>query len=111
MDPWVYLRAVCCLVVAVGYLALLAVTFPRSILPFWVKWAGAAFLLCACIKNIALAFGVYYSDWFVIMELIQATAIVVFMIGVAKMLTDFRAYRDQRLGAQPDPSEVSDDHR
>ncbi len=105
-DPFVYLRAVLCLIVALGYIGIIAVGWPKNPMPLLARSCAGLFLLCAAIKNIGLAFGVYGSTWFLINELVQATAIVVFMGSMVRLYERVKAHRDVRFDPGVSASEV-----
>lgn len=101
-GPFQYLRAVLCLLVAVGYLSVVIFGARRIPLPLAVHIPGVTFMLCAAIKNIGLAFNVYDSAWFVLNELVQAVAIVAFTASLVKIMAVVRHSRkDSDKGSTP----------
>lgn len=103
-NPLFYLRAVLCLIVALGYLGATFFGARRVTLPRIVHISGTVFFLAAAIKNVGLAFGAYGSDWFILNELVQAVAIVVFIASLVRLLAvvnHFRSQRDAERGTPP----------
>lgn len=102
-DPVAYLRATLSLLVAVGYIVGLVVGSRRIWLPPVVHWSGITFFVTGAVKNVALAFDTYESQWFLINDFAQATAIVVFVASMTHLMTAMSRTRRQR---EANPTEV-----
>ncbi len=110
-DPVSTINAVANLAIVVGYVLVPLLWLPYLPLTRSVLYAGVVFFVTCAMTHLAMAFGFVHSPWMTVNHVIQAAAVLTFVLGFGRLLRRASTFRrpgqvDLRRAEDPDDPQV-----
>jgi len=101
MGAWDSTNVIANLLIVAGYVLVPFLWLPYLPVTKSVLFSGVGFFLTCAMTHLAMALGIEHQHWMVLNHLVQAAAVLYFVIGFSSLLR--RAERLQRRGGTDEP--------